>query len=520
MGSEDVSSNGTTSGGDDYTDPLTIPANCKRDIPLLQQLYTNVIRVYAINPKGDRTECMQMLNDAGIYVIADLSAPVDGQSINRNTPAWNDDLYTRYTSVIDVMANYTNVLGFFAGNEVSDATNNTAASAFVKAAVRDMKSYIKQKNYRTIGVGYATNDNANIRTDLAAYFNCGNQDDAIDFWGYNIYSWCGKSTYQQSGYADRVKEFSTYNVPSFFAEYGCNTQGTRIFQEVESLYGTEMTEVFSGGIVYMYFQEANEYGEFLSPAIMKDFITDHLCFSGLVSIDGDTASMMPDFTNLQTQLAKVTGVTGVNSASYSPTNSPAACPTDSAWAASSDLPPTPNSQLCSCMEDALTCNIARTVSEDDLGDLFGLVCGLSDTACLGIQANGTTGKYGAYGMCNARQQVGWALNAYYSEQNRAADACDFSGSATLQSAVAPTGSCKTLISQAGSQGTGTVTSAPSGTGGSGSSGSGGGSSSGGASGSGNGVGMGFSTTSITFGYWQVAVYLVCAFGSGAAMILL
>lgn len=261
---EDVSSNGTTDGSSDYTDPLTQPDNCKRDIPLLQQLYTNVIRVYAIDPTKDHDQCMQMLQDAGIYVIADLSAPVQGQSINRDSPTWNDDLYTRYTSVVDTLQKYPNVMGFFAGNEVSNNASNTGASAFVKAAVRDMKSYIKQKGYRTIGVGYATNDDPDIREELANYFDCGDAASSIDFWGYNIYSWCGDSTYEESGYADRTKEFSTYNVPSFFAEYGCNTQGTRTFQEVSALYGSNMTSVFSGGIVYMYFQEANNYGKLIS----------------------------------------------------------------------------------------------------------------------------------------------------------------------------------------------------------------------------------------------------------------
>ena len=206
---------------------------------------------------------MQMLQDAGIYLLADLSEP--DLSINRDSPEWNDQLYARYTSVIDALQNYTNVLGFFAGNEVSNTANTTAASAFVKAAVRDMKAYIKQKNYRTIGIGYATNDNADIRTNLADYFNCGPAQNSIDFWGYNIYSWCDPSSYSESGWDVRTEEFSNYSVPAFFAEYGCNTPvGTpRKFQEVGTLYGTEMTPVWSGGIVYEYFQEANEFGEFL-----------------------------------------------------------------------------------------------------------------------------------------------------------------------------------------------------------------------------------------------------------------
>ena len=224
---------------------------------MLQQLQTNTIRTYAIDPTKDHSECMGMLANAGIYVISDLGEP--SNSINRDSPEWNAEIYARYTAVVDSLANYTNVLGFFAGNEVSNAPNNTVASAFVKAAVRDMKAYIVQKKYRPIGVGYATNDDE-TRTELANYFNCGPASDSIDFWGYNIYSWCGKSSYQASSYQDRTKEFSTYNVPAFFAEYGCNHPSPRTFDEVQALFGRDMSQVWSGGIVYMYFQEANLYG--------------------------------------------------------------------------------------------------------------------------------------------------------------------------------------------------------------------------------------------------------------------
>lgn len=255
---QDVGGNGTTTDAT-YVDPLADEAGCKRDIPVLQELGTNVIRVYAINASSDHDACMSMLQDAGIYVIQDLSNP--SNSIDRSDPMWNTELFAGYAAVVDAMAGYTNVLGFFAGNEVSNEQNNTAASAFVKAAVRDMKSYIKTKDYREIGVGYATNDDAAIRENLADYFNCGDKSSAIDFWGYNIYSWCGDSSYSTSGYEARTEEFANYSVPAFFAEYGCNDPSPRIFTEVGALYGDEMTPVWSGGIVYMYFQETNDYGK-------------------------------------------------------------------------------------------------------------------------------------------------------------------------------------------------------------------------------------------------------------------
>lgn len=219
-----------------------------------------MIRTYYINATADHTECMNLLAEAGIYVISDLSSP--SESIDRSNPSWGIDLYERYTSVIDELAQYNNTIGFFAGNEVSNTVATTDASAYVKAAVRDMKTYIKEKGYRSMGVGYATADVSNIRDHMADYFDCEDDDQTIDFWGYNIYSWCGDSSYADSGYKSRTEEFRNYTVPVFFAEYGCNEVQPRQFTEVSTLYGDTMAEVWSGGIVYMYFQDENDYGGF------------------------------------------------------------------------------------------------------------------------------------------------------------------------------------------------------------------------------------------------------------------
>ncbi|KAF2459577.1 Glucanosyltransferase-domain-containing protein [Lineolata rhizophorae] len=439
---QEVGTNGTIGDDDssDYSDPLADPAGCRRDIPLLQELRTNIIRVYAIDPEQDHSECMGMLADAGIYLIADLSQPKE--SINRDDPSWDDDLYTRYTSVVDSLANYTNVLGFFAGNEVPNQPNNTASSAFVKAAVRDTKAYIRQQGYREMGVGYATNDDAEIRENLADYFNCGTEDDSIDFWGYNIYSWCGDSSFSGSGYEDRTDEFESYSVPVFFAEYGCNEVQPREFTDVPVLYGPQMNDVWSGGIIYMYFQEENDFG--------------------LVRVDGDDVEKLDDFDNLSSQLADI-DPTGVNMDDYNPTNTQlAACPTvDSDWgAASSPLPPQPNPELCQCMMRSLSCTVDSSVDEEDYGDLFGFVCGANEDYCAGIAHNGTTAEYGAYSMCNATEQLAFVFNQYASDQGGNSDACSFDGAGATQDAEDPSGTCEELMDQAGAAGTGTVTSAP------------------------------------------------------------
>jgi hypothetical protein len=251
----------SSSSNSSYTDPLADTDSCTRDIPYLQRLGTNVIRTYAIDPTKDHSKCMQLLDAAGIYVISDLSEP--STSIDRESPAWNTNLYSRYISVVDALASYSNVLGFFVGNEVTNNLTNTEASAFVKAAARDTKAYIKARGYRAIGVGYAADDDATVRDQISSYMNCGDAASAIDFWGYNIYEWCGDSSYTGSGYDQRTAEFANYSVPAFFAEYGCNTPSGaagRKFSEVQALYGSQMNPVFSGGIVYEWFQAENDYG--------------------------------------------------------------------------------------------------------------------------------------------------------------------------------------------------------------------------------------------------------------------
>lgn len=475
-----------------YKDPLANPAGCKRDVPLLKELKTNAIRVYAVDPKADHKECMSLLSDAGIYVISDLSEP--STSIVRDDPKWNDDLYQRYTAVVDELAKYDNVIGFFAGNEVSNNNTNTDASAFVKGAVRDLKAYIKQKNYRPMGVGYAANDDSEIRDNMAQYFACGKKDEIIDFYGYNVYSWCGDSDLQKSGYSKIVDDFKDYPVPVFFAEYGCNDIRPRKFSEVAAIFGPEMTKVLSGGIVYMYFEEENHYG--------------------LAKVNGDKVDKLPDFNNLKDAMEKV-DPKGEKKDSYKPsTPETKECPKDKNWKASEELPPSPNPELCTCMSKAAKCTVKKSTSPKDIGKLFGTVCGMDKDACKGVSADAEKGVYGAYSMCSPQEQLTFAVNAYYEKQNGASDACDFEGAAETQDAKDPSGSCKDLTKQAGPSGTGKVTSSPT------AAGSGSGGSPEGGSESSSSAAFPTAIPAFNFGLLSLGAYVVCSALAGASLILM
>ncbi|KAE8342986.1 hypothetical protein BDV24DRAFT_173379 [Aspergillus arachidicola] len=481
----------TGAGDTRYTDPLADPAACERDIPYFTKLRTNVIRTYAVDPSKNHDECMKKLADAGIYLISDLSSPTE--SIERENPKWDLDLYKRYTDVVDAFAKYDNVIGLFSGNEVANAKNNTAAIAFVRAAVRDMKAYIKQKKYRdSLAIGYSTDDDQWIRADVADYLVCGDKDSQIDMFGYNINEWCGKSSFKESGYEERTKEFSNYPVPAFFSEYGCNNPRPRPFNDVPVLYSDQMNDVWSGGIVYMYFQEDNDYG--------------------LVTLDKSKISTMSDFNSLSSQIQKATA-TGVKSADYRPTASARTCPKvgDDWQANAKDLPPTPDTDLCRCMEEGLTCVVKDSVSEQEYGKLFGMICG-NEGVCDGLARDAIKGNFGAYGMCSARQQLSFVLNQYYHQQSKEnqASACDFEGAASTKKASKPTGTCSSLLGQAGSAGTRTVSSKPTGTG-SGSSSS---------STSDSAAGLMVAPRSVQAGAWQIEAYLVPAMVAGAGMVML
>lgn len=105
-----------------------------------------------------------------------------------------------------------------------------------------------------------------------------------------------------------------------FSEYGCITNN-RTFQEVSALYNTEMTGVFSGGLVYEYSQEGNGYG--------------------LVTINGDSVVEDADFGYLQTAFANTSNPSGNGGANA--TSAASVCPTASAeWEVSNDnLPALP-----------------------------------------------------------------------------------------------------------------------------------------------------------------------------------
>lgn len=200
---------------------------------------------------------MTELANAGIYVLIDLMTP--GFTLSTTNPVWNDVLYDHYTSVVDAMHSYSNLLGFVIGDDAANGIGTNASGPYVKAAVRDVKAHIRRKNYRTIPVGYISSiylhwPAVSTKGTVSDYLNCGNQSETVDFWGFNMFP------------------TSKYSVPIFMASYGWSSfpNGSvafdrirvfpyRPFSDISILFGA-MSSIWSGGLIYQFMGKLGSRG--------------------------------------------------------------------------------------------------------------------------------------------------------------------------------------------------------------------------------------------------------------------
>jgi hypothetical protein len=389
---------------------------------MLQQLGANTIRVYSVNASLNHDDCMKALSGAGIYTIIDLSLPVNG-SIDRLAPSWTVNLLNLYIESINAFAKYDNVLAFNVGNEVVISPNGTGAATYVKAAARDIKAYLNSKSSSAL-VGYAAIDgDATWRNPLASYLSCDPSGQnsgatAIDLYGLNNYEWCGDSNIETS-YAGTNGNFAGYNIPAYFSEYGCNSNGTRLWTEAGAIFAQPMSAIWSGGLAFSYFPAQSAAGQF-----------------GMVTISGNTATVNDDFNRLKTQYGQLQPPNTPDKNSAGSTNYPACPQQNSSFIASTTLPPTPNDPACNCLENVVSCQFkpATTNTTGIVGPLLDTACSLlggKGGNCNDISGNGTSGSYGRVSGCSPETKLSFVMSEFYEANNRDPQACSFSGNGTV-----------------------------------------------------------------------------------------
>lgn len=123
------------------------------------------------------------------------------------------------------------------------------------------------------------------------------------------------------------------------SEYGCNTNGERKFNEIESLMHPNTTGVYSGGLMFEYTMEENNFG--------------------IIEVKNGKVEELPEFGNFASALSKwpmPTAATALHSTTHG-----VACPTSaSLWEVNESLlPKMPQEaekvrQELSCMTHSLT----------------------------------------------------------------------------------------------------------------------------------------------------------------------
>ncbi|KAK8107307.1 1-3-beta-glucanosyltransferase gel2 [Apiospora kogelbergensis] len=252
-------------------DPLSNGDVCKRDAAIMQVLGINTIRVYNLDPNLNHDECASIFNAAGMYMVIDVNSPLVGESLNSLEPwtSYYDTYLNRTFAIVEAFKSYPNLLGFFSGNEViSNVKQGGTAPPYIRAVTRDLKQYIKNHADRPIPVGYSAADVRDVLEDSWNYFQCSIEGEEDDMSRADMFA------------------LNSYSCPCILLRVWLQHAFPRIFTEIGTIYGKQMTPVFSGGVVYEFAQEPNNYG---LAEVNKD----------------DSVKLLSDFKSLKDQYAKV-----------------------------------------------------------------------------------------------------------------------------------------------------------------------------------------------------------------------
>ncbi|ODV90786.1 glycoside hydrolase family 72 protein, partial [Tortispora caseinolytica NRRL Y-17796] len=256
-------------------DPLANSDACKRDVQTLQFLGINLIRVDYFDPYLDHAVCMNLLKEAGIQVLVDISPMV--KSPTKSKSALYTKSYLKYMfESIEELAQYSNVMGVLA--ESRDLIDSLDAST-IKALIRDLKHYIFQNIKQKILVGFSASIMQPNSLDLIRYFECGEDFDTVDFVILQNDRECVDQDTYKARFDDLRKPLSGFTVPIMLGNIGCDSFVPQTF--IDLAVGCNTKEpFFAGAIAFQYSREING--------------------RGLVDIDHETSdvTLHKDFYNL------------------------------------------------------------------------------------------------------------------------------------------------------------------------------------------------------------------------------
>jgi len=124
-----------------------------------------------------------------------------------------------------------------------------------------------------------------------------------------------------------------------------------------------------------------------------------------ISTDGKTVTTGDDFARLKQQYNNVSFIESPNSGGAGSTSYPTCAAPTADFLASNTLPPTPNTNVCNCVDQTFSCLFTPQTPNYTavIGDLLNYGCsqlGKSGGNCDVIAADGGAGTYGPLSGCD------------------------------------------------------------------------------------------------------------------------
>ncbi|KAF2663362.1 hypothetical protein BT63DRAFT_125653 [Microthyrium microscopicum] len=446
-------------------DPLEDGARCARDIPYFKKLGINTLYVLHIRPQSSHTDCMYKLRDAGIYVLLNLGNKAGTES---RTFRWEYPLADRFKTIVSEFATFSNVLGFRIVGSIPKFIPLT------RAAVRDLKDHLRITKQRDVPFGFDSFEEFPSDHQIYEQLSCGAQNAAVDF------LFCSpnfEGCLNVSSLEDAVNRVASIQspLPVVLAGTACDEGPEADKKLLISAYSGKQLAIHSGISLFSYFDNDFALNKTRSGLveIKSGLVISRPIFSVIAN---EYAELQPssiqisDYTTstiIQPSCSSILTVADVSKG-----DNPVTATTTLRIA--SQLPPTPNGNLCNCMMQNIECvqkenvtleadpvntpNFLITGLEPEDAALYGKVCknSTSDSKCVGSTSDTSIGRYGAYSVCNKDQRISWVLNQHYLSQNKNRSDCLSLGGKIQDVQKQTSKQCQGLLQQAGANGTGTV----------------------------------------------------------------
>eukprot|EP00930_Biecheleria_cincta_P012449 TRINITY_DN11623_c0_g1_i1.p1 TRINITY_DN11623_c0_g1~~TRINITY_DN11623_c0_g1_i1.p1 ORF type:complete len:508 (+),score=84.20 TRINITY_DN11623_c0_g1_i1:117-1640(+) len=289
-----------------FADPVTddLQQEWSSNLEAMAKLGVNLIRLYNIDPQASHQKFMSAAAALGIYVLVPLTRGDWGYLPATASPSCYNaevadyagtgqpgnvgtNLLSSAKQIVDQFSVYTNTLMFVVGNEIEQLdTNGYSAYPCVKALTRDIHRHQKAKSLRMIPLIYSSKDQGSPdRSIVAKYLSCEveTEDDIVDAFGLNVYSWCDQSyhegslNFNYSPYYSIMTDFTFMSSPMLLTEFGCTAgafqwtcpyKGGRTWPQLK--YITEdMNHLLSGAVAFEFSMENNEFGLAMTPGFVE-----------------------------------------------------------------------------------------------------------------------------------------------------------------------------------------------------------------------------------------------------------